>query len=312
MKNYTPGLLLIVLFLSFISADVAMAVDEDGCLICHKFPGMVRIEKGENRLRVLHVDEDLYLSSPHGKYSCRKCHAEITKVPHTGQTGVDCSSNCHLDDKDNRLIAEFPLESFHNKEQSYIIGLEDESACTTCHSNYPHHEDKIIRVLLNMHTGFMKCIVCHVNRDRYSNIQFEWRNAEKVKFYGKNFGSYFNPNTGKANESGDYISRIGAVMINGSKKEILTHSGDIGRARKFLSNTGISNKDKKNELEYFHRDIEKKEVSMACEECHSSESILDFSMLGFDGKKKKNLIDINIKGLVVKYKEFYLPRLFGD
>ena len=301
-----------IFLFSFCIPGVSVGSDEDGCLICHKYPGMVRVEKGNDKIRILHVDEAIYLSSTHGKYGCRKCHIEISQVPHTGQSGITCNGECHSDAKVKKRVKEFPLESFHADEQSYIQNLEHESSCTTCHSTYPHYEDEVIRVLLNMHTGFMQCIVCHVKRDRYSNIEFVWRKAEKVRFYGKNFGSFFNPNTGKTEESGDYITRIGAFVIDEGNSDFLNYSDDIARAEKLLLDSAISGEDKEIELKYFHRDIDKKEVSMACEECHSSKTILDFTKLGFDERKKKNLININLKGLVVKYKDFYLPMLFGD
>ena len=314
MKNYFKKILLVFLFFLVLPAYFSIASDEDGCLICHKYPGLVRTEKGveEDRFMVLDIDEDIYLSSPHGKLSCRKCHTQITKVPHTGQTAINCNTKCHLDKKDKKLIENFPLPGFHKKEQTYIVSLEDESACTTCHTNYPHYEDKVVRAFLNMHTGFIKCIVCHVKRDRYKDIQFEWEKPEKVEFSGKSFGSYYDPHTKKAQKGGDQISRIGAFVVDGTKKEILVHPGDIERAKKFLSDNSKDNTYKNSEMEYFHKDIEKKEISMACEECHSSNGILDFDRLGFSEGKKENLININIKGLVVKYKNFYLPMFLND
>jgi hypothetical protein len=66
----------------------------------------------------------------------------------------------------------------------------------------------------------------------------------------------------------------------------------------------------KEKLTYFHRNVDKKEISVACNECHAADSILNFKKLGFDEKKTKDLIYINIKGLVTKYKVFYFPKLF--
>jgi hypothetical protein len=66
----------------------------------------------------------------------------------------------------------------------------------------------------------------------------------------------------------------------------------------------------KEKLTFFHRDVERKVISVACNECHSADGILDFEKLGFDKKKTKHLIYINIKGLVTKYKVFYFPKLF--
>jgi hypothetical protein len=65
-------------------------------------------------------------------------------------------------------------------------------------------------------------------------------------------------------------------------------------------------------MDYFHRHIAKKQISVACDECHSAHSILDFKQLGFDEIKIDHLITLDIKGLVTKYKTFYFPELLGE
>ena len=80
-------------------------LDEGGCLTCHQYPGLVRLEKADG-VKVLHIDEEKFFSSPHGKILCKKCHTTVTKVPHTGETGTDCTSECHQKDADK--IADYP------------------------------------------------------------------------------------------------------------------------------------------------------------------------------------------------------------
>jgi hypothetical protein len=57
----------------------------------------------------------------------------------------------------------------------------------------------------------------------------------------------------------------------------------------------------------FHANIKPK--GHTCQKCHSKEGILDFSALGFDDKRIRDLEYLNIKGLITKYEEFYLPDL---
>ena len=87
------SLILGVYFLYLGTSD-SFGRDEDGCLTCHQYPGLVRLEKGDG-IRVLHIDEQKYYKSSHGKFRCKKCHTVISKVPHTGETGTDCTSECH-------------------------------------------------------------------------------------------------------------------------------------------------------------------------------------------------------------------------
>jgi hypothetical protein len=63
---------------------------------------------------------------------------------------------------------------------------------------------------------------------------------------------------------------------------------------------GIKNK--------FHVDIKPK--GFECNACHSEKSILDFKRLGFSENRIVDLEQMNIKGMLTKYEQFYLPDLF--
>ena len=164
-----------------------------------------------------------------------------------------------------------------------------------------------------MHTGFMFCEVCHINRGKVNHLVYDWEDTENADFSGEPFGTYFKPRTNKAHKADEhFISRIAVFSMAKGKKQGLMNIQDTAAANEFmLRKKNLKPDAKKKELDYFHRDIEKKEISVACNECHSAEGILDFNKLGFDEKKTKHLIYLNIKGLVTKYKVFYFPRLFG-
>jgi hypothetical protein len=308
-------LLSIVLIVSscFIPAVTrsCFALDEGGCLTCHQYPGLVRHEKTDG-FRVLHIDEEKFFNSAHGKFSCRKCHVTIWKVPHTGETKVDCTTECHQNDAEK--ISTYPLNTLHQKEQSYILSLEDKSSCRVCHPLYPHSDNKLVRGFLNMHAGFMYCEVCHIKRSKFRGLTYEWKDTENAEFSGEPFGTYYNPQTGKADKHDEhFISRIAAFAAEKGEKRSLMNTRDIGKANEFvLKEKSLKPEEKKEKLAYFHQDIERKEISVACDECHSANSILSFSNLGFNEKKTKDLIYLNIKGLVTKYKTFYFPKLFSD
>jgi len=115
MLKFLLSILLIVSFY-FIPAvtTTSLALDEGGCLTCHQYPGLVRLDESE-KIKVLHIDEEKYLASPHGKFRCNKCHTTVTKVPHTGETSVDCTTECHKDDADK--IASYPLSTLHERSK---------------------------------------------------------------------------------------------------------------------------------------------------------------------------------------------------
>jgi len=293
-------------------SSIGFALDEGGCLTCHQFPGLVRHKKNDG-FKVLHIDEAKYAKSPHGKVDCRKCHVTVVKVPHTDETRVDCTTTCHLSKKEREMANSYPLKSFHKKEQSYITRLEDETACHVCHHLYPHSENKLVRALLNMHTGFMLCDVCHLKKDNFPDIAYDWKDTENADFSGQPFGTFYNPKTATTGKSLHFLSRI-AVFVKENKTTQLTFdSEDTHKARRFkLLEDSLSADQIAENIKYFHRNTAKKQISVACDECHSAHSILDFRQLGFDDITTSHLTSLNIKGLVTKYKTFYFPDLFGN
>ena len=101
-------------------------------------------------------------------------------------------------------------------------------------------------------------------------------------------------------------------MENGKRKS-LVNTWDTEKAKKFLEEKKhLPPEDKKKQLNAFHKDIHKAEISVTYNECHSKHGIIDFKELGFSEKKATDLININIKGLVTKYKVFYFPEMFQE
>ncbi|MBW2480898.1 MAG: hypothetical protein JRF38_12985 [Deltaproteobacteria bacterium] len=312
MKTY-HFILWIVCWGSLLTGNArdCLALDEGGCLTCHQYPGLVRLEKDDG-FRVLHVDEAKYARSAHGKIDCRQCHTPIHQVPHTGLTAVDCTTHCHQKGKEKEQVKKVSLKFFHDQEQSFIMHLDDKTACRVCHPLYPHSENKWVRAFLNMHTGFMVCDVCHVKKENLPAFTYDWKETENAYFSGEPFGTYFNPKTKTAHKSEHFISRIALFVKNNGKKQLIIDGEDTRKANEYHHNEKNLTPDQKAKgLDYFHRHVAKKEISIACDECHSSHSILDFKQLGFDAIKTNHLVTMDIKGLVTKYQTFYFPELLG-
>lgn len=288
----------------------AFAMDPDGCLTCHQYPGMVTSDN-THTIKILHIDEKRYLSSAHGNLGCKQCHAVIEKVPHTGAAQVECTTTCHLSDAEQRKVRSYPLANFHIREQSAIASLEDNSSCRVCHPLYPHSQNNMVRALLNLHTGFMVCSVCHLKKENYPGCYYAWNGSENAEFIGEPFGTFYNPKLKQARKSKHFLSRISIFANVQGKKKSLMNTWDTAEAREFGANQKNLNADaQRKRLAFFHRDINRKEISVACNECHSENSILDFKKLGFSQTTHNNLVNLNIKGLVTHYKTFYFPQLF--
>ncbi len=310
-------------------------MDRGGCLTCHRYPGLVKCETSD-KIKVLHIDEDKYLMTPHANTECRECHPKTVEIPHTDITEVECTQKCHSEDKEKiDAIDRSSLADFHKDEKFAITRLDDESSCRVCHPLYPHSENNRVRALVNMHTGFMLCEVCHFRQDHRARLTYDWKEPEEFDFTGEPYGTHEKKEVKEEGTSGSlisamlkmfdeekegegrteirhFISRIAMYKTEDGQKKLYINTQDNSKAEEFLNNEKELSEDERNkELDFFHRDIAKKEISVACDECHSPEGIMDFSKLGFSKSKSKDLQYLNIKGLVTKYETFIIPNLFG-
>ncbi len=337
MNKFTFRIILAVAAVCFlIGSDPSHAVDSGGCLTCHRYPGLVQSESS-GKYKILHVDEEKHLLSSHGKTDCRKCHPKTVQIPHTGVTEVECNKTCHVEDREKiENIDRSYLTEFHKEERFAISRLDDKSSCRVCHPLYPHSEHNKVRAYLNMHIGYTLCEVCHLKKEGLQDITFDWNDPEEFEFGGKPYGTHQKKKVKKAGKPEDmiskmlrifseeketaeethktayFISRIAVFQGKENEKKLIMNTEDNDRARDFLSReNNLKPGEKEKELEFFHRNIAKKEISVACDECHSPKGIINFRDLGFHDKTAKDLEFMNIKGLVKKYETFYIPNLFG-
>ncbi len=263
-------------------------------------------------------------------------------------TGADCATDCHITDNASIQFMEQYLHSFHKDEQNSISYLESNSSCRVCHTLYPHSKDPLARAIINMHAGFMICEVCHLRsntqgrfkvcRNCHSssqNVTYSWNMQENVEFAGEPFGTY-SQNTDKENPMlrniksylstilKDYVPRkylpkvntetdysISRIAVYSDQGRPLMNTWDTERALYYQKRKkNFSPEAQKRQLKTFHKDIAQVQISVACEECHTPDGIMDFSRLGFDKIMVNKLKNLNIKGLATKYKTFYFPNLF--
>lgn len=292
-----------------------LALDESGCLTCHQYPGLTRLEV-KGTFTPLHIDEKKFRQSVHGEVRCTQCHTSVSKVPHTGETRVDCTTaDCHQGGDAATLLKQSGPSSFHAAEQSFITALPDDSSCRVCHPLYPHSKDQLTRALLNMHTGFMVCSVCHVKKGAFEALAYEWTDKENAEFKGEPFGTFFNPRISQGKTSEHFISRIAVSgMRQGARQDLMAESDqDKAQAAAFSQEEGrLAPAEKERRLTKFHRNVERKAINAACNECHSRGNMAFFENLGFDPLKADHLATLNIKGLVTKYRTFYFPKMFGN
>ncbi|UCD34505.1 MAG: hypothetical protein JSU90_09425 [Nitrospiraceae bacterium] len=336
MKYLTAAVFLTTISTLFLTMPApSPAIDRGGCLTCHRYPGLVKYEKPDT-FKVLHIDEEKQLASSHGTTDCRECHPKTVKIPHTNVTDVECNKTCHVEDrgKIEKIEASY-LKDFHKNERFAITRIDDKTSCRVCHPLYPHSQHNKVRAYLNIHTGYTLCEVCHMKKEGLQDMSYDWKEPEEFEFTGQAYGTHEEREEEEArhpenmvdkmlriiqrNRDGTdqvqkkvyVISRIAVYHSEGGKKSLFINTRDNDRARDFLEKEASLNTAERNkELDFFHRDIAKKEISVACDECHSPQGMLDFRKLGFHENRAKDLEYLNIKGLVKKYETFYLPNLF--
>lgn len=82
-------------------ADLSQHVGStEGCLSCHRFPGLGRVDHESGEVHLYFTSERYYLDAegPHARLECTQCHSGdgLDKVPHDEVGPVDCTQACHL------------------------------------------------------------------------------------------------------------------------------------------------------------------------------------------------------------------------
>lgn len=162
--------LLFLLYTAFMPID-SLAADIGNCLLCHKYPGLSRID-ADGKFRLLYVNEAIFNNSVHAKVKCEGCHPDIKKIPHDPAKKVDCLTQCHIIEPSSEQkfshqdAAEFLAKSVHGKfdsEGKQKKYPEDLPTCKGCHDNplyRPLSFYKKVRPGIS-EIAMGRCRVCH-------------------------------------------------------------------------------------------------------------------------------------------------------
>jgi hypothetical protein len=165
---------LLCLFLGtivFFMPTNSFSADIGNCLLCHKYPGLSRIDE-EGKLKLLFINENIFNNSIHAKVKCEGCHPDIKKIPHDPPKKVDCLAQCHIVEPSSEKkfshkdVDTFLSESVHgklDKDGKPKKHPEDLPYCLDCHDNplyRPLSFNKEVRPgISEMALG--RCRVCH-------------------------------------------------------------------------------------------------------------------------------------------------------
>lgn len=196
-----------------------------------------------------------------------------------------------------------PQNHFHLVDE-FVAQLEPyPPVCMTCHGTYPHSKGQKVRSLLNAHTGFVACSVCHARKEPgEEDMHFAWVDRKSGMITAQLTGGY-----------GKYSAKIYPVKLGpGGTKEIY-RPVDEKDAQKFIELKSKFTPDQIAEAKIkLHSHITPKPVF--CNDCHKKDGYFDFAKLGFPLQRIDHLNSTEVVGLIAKYEKFYFPSAidFGD
>lgn len=182
-------------------------------------------------------------------------------------------------------------------------------ACSICHTNLPHNKTKKIRSMLNMHTGYLACETCHLKENEAQSVVYQWYSPVEENPQGPFFGTAYDPQTGELEMAQDHFSQITPLYRKDGRLTAILHQQDAPMARDYVKiRDQLSPEQRKDQTKPFHVDVSEK--SPECQVCHAANGKLDLKALGFSPQRIEDIEHLNIKGIITKYDEFYLPDLF--
>jgi hypothetical protein len=189
-----------------------------------------------------------------------------------------------------------PLGHFHIVD-SYITQTEpNPPLCHICHGTYPHSKEKKVRSLLNLHTGFMDCAVCHARREPGEKEHFFAWVDNKTKMTSKT----------AEGEYGKYTAKIYPVLTPDGGPESVIKPVNDNSARQYLELKDKFTPDQNAQAKMrLHEYLTQKPVF--CTDCHKLNGYIDFEELGFSKRRTNYLTSTEAADMVLKYDTFYMP-----
>ncbi len=162
---------IILLSLVIFSPSDSFSADIGNCLLCHKYPGLSRIDEKGN-FRLLYINEEIFNTSVHASVKCGDCHIDIKKIPHGESKKVDCLTECHITEPStetkfsHKEVQEYLDKSVHSKMDKFGDPkkyVEDMPVCKSCHDNPLYRPLSFFKGMRYgvSEDAMARCRVCH-------------------------------------------------------------------------------------------------------------------------------------------------------
>ena len=191
-----------------------------------------------------------------------------------------------------------PRAHFHMIDEHLDQPEPYQPICISCHGTFPHSKEKKVRSLLNFHTGFMACAVCHYRKDPADKtFSFVWVDRVSGTTSRRANGEY-----------GKYPAKIFPARTTAENAEMIIHPVNEKSAREFLELKDQFTPDQIAQAKIkLHEQISQKPVF--CIDCHKKDGYLSFKNLGYPKNRVNHLVSSEVAGMIGKYETFYFPEV---
>jgi len=210
------------------------------------------------------------------------------------------------------------IEQPYIKGRFHHIGFELQqdkaSICVRCHGNVPHDESKELRSFLNMHAFYLACETCHVSDKDETHRKFRWYDKDNGELVPNPVALYDIEEAYRTESATTYptYGNYGAKIVPGNQqgdKFVLTHGAkEKSFADRYIAEQERLGPEQKSQMKkVIHRKVSSEPIT--CKQCHNeTDQYLPLAELGYPPIRLSELTDSSVVGMILKYKEFYIPR----
>lgn len=205
------------------------------------------------------------------------------------------------------------FEDYRNQERHYhglqphgLLPLGQQEACLTCHTLFPHQQDRKRRSFYNQHSHFLTCLACHLSPEERGRTTLEWTDfGAQDSVAGRSPYGLDRLGSGALTGLDNFVSRIVPVLKAVDGRTLLFTPYDDKRYRQFRADaqSGLEI----DEAEFREFAEENVGRALACLDCHTPESSFPWQALGFSESRTQELTRSAAVGMVENYESFQFP-----
>jgi hypothetical protein len=196
-------------------------------------------------------------------------------------------------------VERYTLRHFHSLNEVVLEGIKSESLCVKCHGDYAHSKEKKVRSFFNAHSWFIACEVCHLKAGDKDDVVFRcltYDTGEEL--------------TELKGQAGSYGAMIVPIRLEEGIVKRFDESDDKEFIEEFIRlEEHLADYQKELSQERIHKILSENPVN--CDECHTSNGLLNFEELLYSPNTAKYLESLDMGAMTKTYEQFHLPAILN-